>query len=78
MECYRFTEADPGFPQGEGDNPPGAPACNLANVSKKNCMKLKELILMGGGTLPKFYYVDPQLICVCVYIRNTDRKSNGT
>ena len=39
--------ADPGFPRGEGANPPGvggggAPTYDFAKISKKHCMELKE------------------------------------
>ena len=54
--------ADPGFPRGGGANSPGgAPTYDFANFSRK----LHEIERIwtpgGGGTRPKFYYVDPPL-----------------
>ena len=55
--------ADPGFPRGGGANSLGGANIRFCQPNfPKNCMKLKEFgPSEGGGTRPKFYYVDPPL-----------------
>ena len=53
LECCLvfITGADPGFPVGEGANPPGGGGCQhmiLPNF-EKNCMKLRKFWAVGGG-----------------------------
>ena len=49
------------FPQGKARTQSGAPTHYLAKIAK-NCFKK---LGPGGGTRPKFYYVDPSL-CIIV------------
>ena len=41
--------ADPGFPRGGGANSPGGRQNTILPKIPKNCMKLKEFGLPGGG-----------------------------
>ena len=58
---YKFAVADPGFPRGGDANSPGGCQHTILPNFPKNCMKLKEFGPPGGR--PKFYYVDPPLVC---------------
>ena len=57
--------ADPGFPRGEGVNPPGwTPTYDFAKFSQKlhEIERIWTLGGGGGGARPKFYYVDPPIL----------------
>ena len=53
-EVCNTLVADPEIPQGGGTNPPGGTNIRFC----QNYMKLKEFERGGGGTCPKFHYVD--------------------
>ena len=49
MSAPDHTVADPGFPRGGGANSPGGCQHTILPNFPKNCMKLKEFGLPGGG-----------------------------
>ena len=59
-----YAVADPGFPRGGGANSPGgAPTYDFAKFSQK-LHEIERIWTPGeGGARPKFYYVDPPLLC---------------
>ena len=53
--------ADLAFPRGGGANSlGGAPTYDFAKFSQK-LHEIERILTPGGGTRPKFYYVDPPL-----------------
>ena len=55
---------DPGFPRGGGADSGGggAPTYDFAKFSQKLHEIERNFTPGGGGTCPKFYYVDPPLL----------------
>ena len=56
-----------GFPPRWGRQPPGGGNIWFCQIFPKNCMKLKKFGLEGRRR-PKFYYVDPPLTFMELYI----------
>ena len=57
-----FSVADPGFPRGGAPTLRGAPTYDFAKFSQKLHEIERIWTRGGGGTRPKFYYVDPPLV----------------
>ena len=57
--CLQWRIQD--FPEEGAPTPQGGRQHTILPIFPENCMKLKEFGPPGGGTRPKFYYVDPPL-----------------